>query len=106
MINCTEAKQLINPFIEGTAGLMNTAAFLRHIRQCPQCYEELEMGCIMKMAASDTPEEEEYDLNRLVAGLIRKRKKTLALTAILAACGILIVAASVVLFLLHLNGVI
>lgn len=41
-MNCREADRKINGFINKTLTFDEMEAFIRHIRSCPACYEELE----------------------------------------------------------------
>lgn len=42
-MNCREAQCLLVPYINGDLKEKEEDEFVRHIRQCPECYEELEV---------------------------------------------------------------
>lgn len=42
-MNCKEAQRLLVPYINGTLEEKEEGAFVRHVRRCPECYEELEV---------------------------------------------------------------
>ena len=42
-MNCKEAQRLLVPYINGELDEKEEDAFVRHIRHCPECYEELEV---------------------------------------------------------------
>ena len=42
-MNCSEAGRKINDFINDTLPLDETEALIKHIRQCPECREEMEI---------------------------------------------------------------
>ena len=42
-MNCKETQRLLVPYINGELEEREEEAFVRHIRHCPECYEELEV---------------------------------------------------------------
>lgn len=42
-MNCKEAQRLLVPYINGELEEKQEDEFVRHIRHCPECYEELEV---------------------------------------------------------------
>lgn len=42
-MNCKEAQRLLVPYINGELEDKEEDEFVRHIRHCPECYEELEV---------------------------------------------------------------
>lgn len=42
-MNCKEAQRLLVPYINGELTEKEEEEFVRHIRRCPECYEELEV---------------------------------------------------------------
>lgn len=42
-MNCKEAQRLLVPYINGELEEKEEDEFVRHIRHCPECYEELEV---------------------------------------------------------------
>lgn len=42
-MNCKEAQRLLVPYINGELEEKEEDEFVRHIRRCPECYEELEV---------------------------------------------------------------
>lgn len=43
IMNCKEAQRLLVPYINGTLDEKEEEEFVRHVRHCPECYEELEV---------------------------------------------------------------
>ncbi|MBQ6544358.1 MAG: zf-HC2 domain-containing protein [Lachnospiraceae bacterium] len=41
-MDCSEAKKLVVPFVEHKISDEQTGDFIKHVRNCPTCYEELE----------------------------------------------------------------
>jgi len=42
-MNCKEAQRLLVPYINGNLEQKEEEEFVRHVRHCPECYEELEV---------------------------------------------------------------
>lgn len=42
-MNCKETQRLLVPYINGELGVKEEEDFVRHVRHCPECYEELEV---------------------------------------------------------------
>ena len=42
-MNCKEIQRLLVPYINGELQEREEGAFVRHVRHCPECYEELEV---------------------------------------------------------------
>lgn len=42
-MNCKEAQRLLVPYINGELQEKKEEEFVRHVRHCPECYEELEV---------------------------------------------------------------
>ena len=42
-MNCKETQRLLVPYIHGELEEKEEGAFVKHIRHCPECYEELEV---------------------------------------------------------------
>lgn len=42
-MNCKETQRLLVPYINGELEEKEEEEFVRHVRNCPECYEELEV---------------------------------------------------------------
>ena len=42
-MNCKQAQRLLGPYINGELDEREEGEFVKHIRHCPECYEELEV---------------------------------------------------------------
>ena len=42
-MNCKQAQRLLVPYINGELDEREEGEFVKHIRHCPECYEELEV---------------------------------------------------------------
>lgn len=42
-MNCKQAQRLLVPYINGEMDEWEEGEFVKHIRHCPECYEELEV---------------------------------------------------------------
>ena len=42
-MNCKQAQRLLVPYINGELDEKEEGEFVKHIRHCPECYEELEV---------------------------------------------------------------
>ncbi len=41
-MDCEQAKAMVTPYIEGTLTDKECIDFLKHVKKCPNCHEELE----------------------------------------------------------------
>ena len=57
-MDCREAQALIVPFIEGELTDEQTEAFIQHIENCTDCYDELEVYYIVMVGVKQLDEEE------------------------------------------------
>ncbi len=67
-MDCKTANQLIHPYLQHELNLEQTDEFLKHIRECADCREELEIYFTVQAGISNLNQEEEaqtYDLKGL-----------------------------------------
>lgn len=104
-MDCKEAKKLVVPFREGSLNSLKTAQFMKHLKNCRSCYEELEMACLSSMVSENlNNEREEYNLDREVKRVIRLRKKHLRISLFLLILDLLLAAGIITVLVLLLNG--
>lgn len=66
-MNCKEAQRLLVPYINGELRGKEEDEFVSHIRQCPECYEELEVYETVLVGIRQLDgEDEEIDYRTLV----------------------------------------
>ena len=65
-MKCTEAQQLIQPYLNHELDSRKLREFLDHVENCQECYEELEIYLAVQQTLKDTDQESEvdYDLKR------------------------------------------
>lgn len=86
-INCEKVQEGINDYINHKLPDRELEEFIRHVRSCPDCFEELETYYIVSITMQylDDEKEESYNITRLLADdltknlLKLKRKKRLRL---------------------------
>ena len=52
-MKCDKARQLINAFIEDKMDYAVTPEFLEHVKNCPECYEDLELNYLIYSALNE-----------------------------------------------------
>ncbi|MBP9999932.1 MAG: zf-HC2 domain-containing protein [Clostridiales bacterium] len=76
-MDCRVAENLVDNYIDGTLRGKELESFLKHIENCPSCYEELETYYIVHEATKQLDEEEDhlnFDMMGLLEEDIRERK--------------------------------
>ena len=80
-MNCQEASGKFDPFLENRLNVRETAAFIKHIENCPECRDELEVRYMVRYTADNfrspkmSEDEESYDLRHLLEDKIKERKR-------------------------------
>lgn len=64
---CKEAQKMVIPYIEGELADKELRQFVRHVRQCPECHEELETYYIVYKGLMQLDEKEDLPMNILEA---------------------------------------
>ena len=104
-MDCSEAKACVEPFLNGSLPVLKARAFLKHMENCPSCYEELETGCLIRMTDKSLQDKPEgYDLDKMMDSIIDKHEKKLHRFVALVILGIWVILGLAVLLILHLNG--
>ena len=62
-MECTEAKKLVMPYVERKIPDDKVGDFIKHVRSCPSCYDELETHFIVNEAMNQLTEEGETTLD-------------------------------------------
>lgn len=71
-MNCREAQQLMSSFIEDKMDEETLEAFIDHVRNCPSCYDDLEVYYMVMSGIRQLDEEEDADF---INGLKNKLKE-------------------------------
>ena len=58
-MNCTECQNNIDDFISGNLDRRVASSFAMHIRECPECYNELEFNYCMQAAIIELTSDED-----------------------------------------------
>ena len=106
-MNCEEVHQHFDAFIDDEMSVNDTDEFIRHIEQCRDCYDDLEVYYMVLVATGELSESdlESYDLTHLLPDklssartFVRRRQLIRFLTA--AVIVILFIAAVYFIFYL------
>lgn len=74
-MDCRTAQSLINAYINRTLTIDELEHFLKHVENCPSCYDELEIYFIVYYAMMRLDDKEgTFDMNTLLKEDIRRRK--------------------------------
>ena len=108
-MECREVRQLTKSFVDGEATTVNNLRYLKHIEGCAACRDELETEVLTRLVLKNDnghkESSEDYDLDKSVQKLIKRRKRGIVLQLSTAAALLLILAAGITLLVLHFNGV-
>lgn len=76
-MTCREAQSLVNDYINRDLGEKKLDSFLKHVRECKECYEELEIYYIIHFAVQrlDSEEQISYDVKRMLEEDLRDAEK-------------------------------
>lgn len=77
-MDCEQVKLMVNPYIEGTLTDRECLDFLRHVKDCKNCYEELETYFIVDYALQYLDDEEtsrSFDMQKVLQDDIRTNEK-------------------------------
>lgn len=99
-MNCKETQRLLVPYINGELDERTEEEFVRHVRHCPDCYEELEVySTVFAGIRQLDGAEEEIDYRTLVEEQLDKSEEDMVDTRFLGSYVFLLRAmATVVLF--------
>lgn len=81
-MDCKEAKNRVNGYIEGTLTDKECSEFIEHVRSCPDCYEELEtyfiIGYALDYLDSKDGMERSFDMNKLLEDDLRRCERRIS----------------------------
>ena len=81
-MDCKEAKNKVNGYIEGTLTDKECSEFIEHVRSCPDCYDELEtyyiIGFTLDYLDSKDSKEGSFDMNKLLEEDLRKCERRIS----------------------------
>lgn len=80
-MNCMEARRMIIPYVKGELSDRDLEQFLKHIEQCSDCMDELDIYFTVYRALDtlDTGEKHEYDFKKMLMDSIRISKTRILL---------------------------
>ena len=62
-MDCQSAEGMINQYMNHELSIRELEGFIRHMEECPECYEELESRFIVHKAVEQLSEEAETELD-------------------------------------------
>ena len=107
-MNCMEARRMIMPYVKGELSDRDLEQFLKHIEQCSDCMDELDIYFTVYrvMDILDTGEKHEYDFKKMLQDSIRMSKTRIFLGRIKQIMrGILICCAELLLVISIITGI-
>lgn len=110
-MDCRTAQSLVNSYIEKEMTVDQLEQFLRHVENCPSCYDELETYFIVYYAMKrlDNDKEGSFNMSKLLHEDMKKRKHEVysyRIKETLLISLILITSSIVILELLQMLGII
>lgn len=81
-MDCKEAKNKVNGYIEGTLTDKECSDFIEHVRTCPDCYDELEtffiIGYTLDYLDSKDNRERSFDMHKLLEEDLKKCERRIS----------------------------
>lgn len=76
-MDCERAEKLIQPYVQDKMPENEMEEFITHVRNCPDCYDELETYFIIRQAARylDDDDRQSYNLRGLLAQDLREKER-------------------------------
>jgi len=76
-MNCELAKNYVDAYIKQTLPERIQEEFVRHVKECPQCFQELETYYIVDVTLNyfDNDKDDTYDIRGLLQNDLDKRLK-------------------------------
>ena len=76
-MNCELAKNYVDAYIKQTLPERTQEEFVRHVKECPQCFQELETYYIVDVTLNyfDNDKDDTYDIRGLLQNDLDKRLK-------------------------------
>lgn len=80
-MDCKEAEQYVQPYIDGTMGDRELGAYLQHVRSCPACRRNLQIYfsiCyLLQYVGQDEKGDLSYDMRKTLEEDMRKNERAL-----------------------------
>lgn len=76
-MDCNKCQNNIDEFIHDILDLQTASRFAKHIRTCPQCYNELEINYCMQTAIAELHDESEMTSGDFTGSLKQKLDKAI-----------------------------
>lgn len=73
-MNCSDARKKIIPYIKNQLSMNDILNFIRHIEECSDCKDELEIYYILEHGLSDEEEEVSFDFTKSLNEQLEKEK--------------------------------
>ena len=109
-MDCRTAQSLINSYIEKKMTIEQLEQFLKHVKNCPSCYDELETYFIVYYAMKSLDDKEgSFNMSKLLQEDMKKRRRQVLcyrIQEMILIILILITASIVVMELLQMLGII
>ena len=74
-MDCKEAEQLIQSYIDRDMDYDNLHGFMQHIGKCKECRDELEIRLLIKEGLQSLEKGESFDLSRELNGRLKRSGK-------------------------------
>ena len=85
-MECKEAEQYVQPYIDGTLGDRELAAYLQHVRSCPACRKNLQIYfsiCyLLQYVGQDEQGDLSYDMRKVLEEDMRRNERGLRFRAV------------------------
>ncbi|MDO4803286.1 MAG: zf-HC2 domain-containing protein [Lachnospiraceae bacterium] len=82
-MDCTQAKAMVDAYIEGTLTDQECSEFLNHVKGCKECHDELETYFIVDYALQYLDEansNRSYDMQKLLKDDIEENERRILIT--------------------------
>ena len=102
MMDCKEVQKNITAFLDDELDGRSSESFLGHIKECPECREELSIQYLVREGTARLEEGGSFDLNKDLEDLITSSSQKIQNRRIAAFCILEFIAIIAVIFILVL----
>lgn len=76
-MNCNDARKNIIPYINEQLHMDDTLQFIKHVNECSECKDELEIYYILEHGLSDREEDVSFDFQKSLNEQLEREEKEL-----------------------------
>lgn len=104
-MDCKEIERMIPQYLNGQLDEKSTKAYLKHIKKCESCYEEMEISYMATIGLERLESGASIDIEKEIKRLIEQSEKQIKQRGIIRGSGVIVdaIAMAIVVFTLVLQ---